>query len=372
MKRRFLILVLLFLFRCILGYLEVNKFKTNDELSITGNINNIYQTDTICIIEVGKFILQTKNICAVRRGDRIKASGKVDKRVIDGIWGRISLPDATIYKLDVLANSNNGCGTFCDLINNFRENLLNVLRRNMPEPESGLVAGIVLGYKNDIGRNFYQEMVNSGTVHIAVASGYNVMMVGGMALALLFWIFKRRTATIAAIWVMILYTVLAGGEPPVIRAVWMAGLIYIARAVGRAGSSEWILSLAIWAMLIYDPYIVTSVSFQLSVAASVGMIVVEPWVKKKVEAKAGEVAVNFLAGMGFITSISTLVATAPIIGWHFGRVTWIGIVSNILILPLVPLLMTLAGVMLVLGRVMAVPVYALAHFMVLVIHFFGG
>jgi predicted membrane metal-binding protein len=58
-----------------------------------------------------------------------------------------------------------------------------------------LVAGILLGYKKDIGHIFYEQMINSGTVHIAVASGYNIMLVGGTILSVCFWIMNRKKAT---------------------------------------------------------------------------------------------------------------------------------------------------------------------------------
>ena len=305
-------------------------------------------------------------------GNMIRVVGTIDENVITRLMGKISLVDGKIYRLDKFGETTTKCGIVCDRLNKFREILLNRIRINVPEPESGLVAGIVLGYKNDIGREFNQEMINSGTIHIAVASGYNVMLVGGMTLSLLFWFLKRKGATVVAILVMVFYTIIAGGEPPVIRAVIMAGLIYVANAIGRGSSSLWVLCLATWTMMIWNPYIITSVSFQLSVAASVGMIVVDPWLSSCLKRVVGEKMLEFLTGLGIVTSLATMVMTAPIIGWHFGRMSWIGILSNILILPVVPLLMSLAGLMLIFGSWITVPVYALAHFMVVVIGFLGG
>ena len=45
-------------------------------------------------------------------------------------------------------------------------------------------------------------MVKSGTIHIAVASGYNLLLVGGTVLSLLFWILSRKRATVVALVVM--------------------------------------------------------------------------------------------------------------------------------------------------------------------------
>lgn len=372
MKIRLLILLFLIVVRFVLGYIESGEYQLGDQISITGNTNKTYQNSTNCIVVLGKYLLQTEGICAIRSGVKIRAIGTVKGGLITKILGKISLVDGQIYNLDKSNNKSEECRFVCKVVYNFREVLLRRLQKNVPEPETGLVAGIVLGDKKDIGREFYQEMINSGTVHIAVASGYNVMLVGGTVLSLCFWIWKRKTAAIVAILVMMFFAELAGGGSPVIRAVLMAGLVYVAQAIGRTTSSLWMLCLVGWAMIIWDPYLIVDVSFQLSMAASLGMIMIEPWMTKRVELFIGEKITEVLAETGLLTSLSTMMTTAPIIWWHFGRLTWIGIVSNLLILPLVPILMIFASGIFVFGSWFSVPVYALAHFMVGVIRFLGS
>ncbi len=371
MSKRYGILFLIFLFRCILGWGEIREYRRGDQLSVTGNIIKRNQNDTKCIFLIGRFLIEKEGICAGAIGTKIRVTGIIQKGVIDSFLGRLSLISAKIDQTEKdsrnqeFENSRSGWMVY------FRENLISVYKTFLPEPEAGLVAGIILGYKKDIGREFYQEMVKSGSVHIAVASGYNVLLVGGVILSLSFWLFKRREATLVALGVMVFYAVLAGGDPPVIRAVWMAGFIYFAQLIGRASLSAWILALTATVMFIFEPTLLTDPSFQLSIAASLGLIVLEPWLTKKLKGWTDERLIEAIANLGIMTTVATMMTTAPVLWFQFGRMSLIGLVSNILILPVVPPIMMLGSGMLLLPGLFSGPVYALAHFLVMVIKFFG-
>ncbi|KKU32603.1 MAG: ComEC/Rec2-related protein [Candidatus Collierbacteria bacterium GW2011_GWA2_46_26] len=372
MKTRILILVLLFGFRCILGWLSLSTFVVGEKIRVVGYPNKTYQDTTKCIITIGRFSFLTEDICAKFDDNKLAAVGNVDKKVIDGIGGKLWLTNAKIEtneKNQNLNKSNTQNGVF---LSNFRESLVDVYRKYVPEPEAGLVAGIVLGYKNDIGQELYQQMINSGSIHIAVASGYNILLVGGLILSVCFYFVRRREAIWIALVSMALYAGLAGGEPPVIRALWMATLMYVGQILGRANQGWWSLTLSAWAMLMFEPTLLSSVSFQLSVGASFGLIVVEPYLVKQFSMISGRGPVELMKNTGVTTTLSTMFITVPIIWWHFGRMSLFGIFSNILILPFVPPLMFFGALMLALPSLFSIPVYALAHWIVLVIRFFGS
>jgi ComEC/Rec2-related protein len=371
MRKRYSVLFLLILFRFILGWIEIQHYHPGKKLSVSGNIIERYQSDTKCILLVGRFLIEKEGICAEAVGAEIRAVGIIDRKVIDSFLGRLWLVSAEIDVTEKNPQTPIFKGYVAATIDNFREKMVGTYKRFLPDPESGLLAGIVLGYKKDIGREFYEEMINSGSVHIAVASGYNVLLVGGTALSLCFWLFKRSRATVIAIFVMVFYAVLAGADPPVIRAVWMAGLMYLAQVMGRSNISAWILALTATVMVLIEPPLIIDPSFQLSVAASLGLIVFEPWLTRRLKLFAQQGIVEVLGRLGIMTTIATMVMTAPVIWFHFGRMSLIGIVSNILILPFVPPIMILGSAMLVFPELFSLPVYVLAHFLVGVIQFFG-
>lgn len=371
MAKRYLFLLIIFLFRCVLGLYEVRYYTNGCELKVKGEIVKVFQKDTKCIVSIGRFLVETDGICASSKGILITAVGTIDRRLIDNFLGRLTLVSGKIDNTGENAKTQKSENQKRGWVDNFREELVLVYKRFVPEPEAGLIAGIVLGYKKDIGREFYQEMIKSGSVHIAVASGYNVLLVGGVVLSLCFWFLKRKTATLVAIGVMVFYSVLAGGEPPVIRAVWMASFIYMAQVIGRASVSSWILCLTALIMFVIEPPLFIDPSFQLSVAASLGMIVLEPRITSKLKLLIEEKWVDRIVGLGITTTISTMITTAPVLWFQFGRMSLIGILSNILILPLVPPLMLLGSIMLVFPYFLSGPVYALAHLLVVIIKMFG-
>lgn len=358
------------LIRFSLGYIESFKYGQNLRIRVTGNIDNIYQTGTKCVMTVGRFWLDYRKECPFSRKTKVVIVGSVKSGVIDRFLGRLWLANAELEVLPSDIMTINSTEFFPVLINGVRENLLKAYRRSLPVPESGLVAGIVLGYKKDIGQEMYDLMVKSGTIHIAVASGYNIMLVGGTVLSFCFWFWRRKWASMVAIVAMLFYAVEAGGEPPVLRAVIMAGAVFGAALVGRKVIGWWILLVTGWVMILIEPLLLVNVSFQLSMAASVGLMVIEPAITKLLN-KNHERLVEVLSGSGILTSVSTMVMTAPIIWWQFGRMSLIGVVSNILILPLVPLLMIFGAAMQVIPWVFSYPTYVIAHWMVEVIHFFG-
>jgi len=371
MKWRWFLIVSFLFFRFILGWIETVKYINQSWIIVTGNIDNIYQNNSECIIVVGRFWVNSRNNCLFSRTDKVKIVGNVYGGVIDRFFGRLWLDSAEIIVLKGNENDNISMSMFMRIFGGFRENIVNVYRRSLPEPESGLVAGIILGYKNDIGQKFYEEMIKSGTIHIAVASGYNIMLVGGTILSVCFWFLKRKWASLFAVVAMLFYAFEAGGEPPVVRAVIMASVVFLAAILGRKTLSWWVLLVTGWVMVLFEPYLLVNVSFQLSMAASVGLMVVEPMINKWLNERHEKTG-NILEGSGVLASLSTMVVTAPIIWWHFGRMSLIGIVSNILILPFVPILMIFGSLMQVLPGLFYWPTYVLSHWIVGVIRFFGN
>src|SRR3989344_1487253 len=263
-----------------------------------------------------------------------------------------------------------------DVVAPLRSKLVAIAEANLPEPESALVLGIVLGYKSSLGERFYQALVESGTLHMVVASGYNVMIVAGLALSAFLIVFKRWPATLFSIAFLFFYVLLTEGEISIIRATLMGMVVFVGQALGRGSRGWWSLLLVVTVMVLLDPLVFTSISFQLSVTATFGVVVLAPHISKRVMENSA-VAVGGIEKLDLSTSLAALLATWPVIWFHFGGGSLISLVSNSLILPLVPLVMALGGVMLIaglifapLGLVMSWPTYALAHLVVILVRLF--
>lgn len=277
------------------------------------------------------------------------------------------------------ANSEAGPGLVVpEQIVRWRAHLAKIATRNLPEPESALVLGVVLGYKSALTDDFYKALVDSGTLHMVVASGYNVMVVAGIALSGFLFFLRRRRATLLAIVVLLFYVLLTGGEVSIIRATVMGSIVLFAKTIGRGSKGWWSLMFALWAMIMIEPSVVESISFQLSAAATFGVIILAPHIDRRVT-ESNSASSGLISKVDLPTTVGALLATWPVIWFHFGRGSLISLVSNSLILPLVPILMAFGAALLAAGLIFAPlavmlswPTYAVAHLVVILVNWFGG
>ena len=252
------------------------------------------------------------------------------------------------------------------VLTEIREKLRERVLEAMPKDEAGVVLGIVLGIKSDLPSWMYNKLVRSGTIHIMVASGFNVMVVGMTSLGLITFLIKRRLAVFVSVAVMVFYAGLADWQPPVVRALIMGSILMVGGAWGRKGNVLYTLLVTTVVMFFLDPTILTSLSFQLSVAACIGIF----WLAPIVTDRLAWSSIIFQKSE-LLSTWSAQVATAPLIMIYFGRMSWIALLSNILILPMVPYLMYLGVATMVLPMVFAWPTQILAKLIIELVAVFG-
>jgi len=361
-----MVLLVLLGFRLMGNWVSVNEHREGDVLKVAGNAIIMDQKQSKCVYKIDKFWWEEDKKCRFSQMGRVVFVGKVDGGLIDKFFGRLWLVDGEILFVDELEQNECKVDT---VLAGLREKIGSILNENLPKKEAALVAGIVLGYKESLNGAFYDALVSSGTIHIVVASGYNVMIVAGVAMCWLFWVCKRKYATVVGIILICLYALIASLSAPVVRAAIMASLLLWGQALGRRQTGWWSLLLAVWGMVMIDPLQLGSVSFQLSVAATAGLFFVSPMLDRRSKLIA-------VSGLG--QTMGALITTLPIIWWHFGRFSLVSLWSNLLVLPLVPVVMGLGGMMIVggvvwgpLAGVLSFPVYAITHLIVVLVQFFG-
>ncbi|MBX7119240.1 MAG: DNA internalization-related competence protein ComEC/Rec2, partial [Gemmatimonadaceae bacterium] len=176
---------------------------------------------------------------------------------------------------------------------------------------------------------------DAGLVHLLSISGLHVAIVGG-ALVLLFSALRlgRRTAGAAAVAVSVLYVVAIGAPPPAVRSVTLFAATRLARALERP-VSPW-GTFALGALLpLWDLSTVADLGWQLSVSGYAAILVSGRLGRRLPVAWRGWRAA--LAREAIAGVLATLV-TAPLVAWHFGRLSLIAPVSNLAAGPLVSLL----------------------------------
>src|SRR4030095_13477113 len=98
-----------------------------------------------------------------------------------------------------------------------------------PDPESSLLAGILLGVDTGLTRELQQAFKNTGTAHIIAISGFNISIIPGTFFALFSRVLCPRRGAALAILGIIFYTFIVGADAAVVRAAFMGSLALFAK-----------------------------------------------------------------------------------------------------------------------------------------------
>src|SRR5258708_1330083 len=125
---------------------------------------------------------------AIEYGDKISISGKVKYTVLKN-----NKTVLTVYSLKTSLNENNS-NFFLRYIAQLRKNIGRLYSSILDPKSSSLLLGIVFGIKQNVSKDFSQNLRNTGVVHVIAASGMNVTMVAAFLMTLTKRFFKRQAA----------------------------------------------------------------------------------------------------------------------------------------------------------------------------------
>ena len=233
--------------------------------------------------------------------------------------------------------------------------------RAIPEPESGLAAGILIGLRERVGRAVADDFTTTGLTHVVAISGWNIALVAGIATGLLRATGLRRRAAASSSWSpSAAYTIVAGAEASVVRAAVMGGVVLLAREGGRPAGAAAALGVACVGLLLADPGMVDDIGLQVSLAATAGLLALGGATESAVRRLAPRRAPRWLPETLGV-SLAAQLATLPLILLHFGRLSLISPLANLLMAPFVPLAMLGAVLGAAAGPFIGAPVVALAR-----------
>lgn len=211
------------------------------------------------------------------------------------------------------------------------------LQKKLPEPQASLLIGILLGEDRVFEDSFEKSLRVSGTTHIIAASGYNItLIVLAINRVLIFFDKKLRMAlTILLIWA---FCLLSGFSASIVRAGIMSTISIIGLLFGYKGEIHSILPMTAFIYALFDPRIVFDVGFQLSLAATLGLVYIVPVLKKftdylvQLPGLIGKVWTGIFTD-DVLATISCTISTMPISILSFGQFSVVSIICNMLVLP---------------------------------------
>jgi len=311
----------------------------------------------------GRVLLQVQPGRKWHFGDRLQVTGQLQTPFEDAAFSyqdylarKGILSTMFFSRVDWSENAQNP--SLRILIYNLRNTGYEVLQKLFPSPESDLLAGILLGIDQGLSPELQAAFQRTGTSHIIAISGFNFAILAGLFSAIFTRFLGHKWGAILSIGAITGYTVLVGASPAVVRAAIMGGLGVLGGMFGRRQNGLNSLGMACLVMVMLNPNLPWDLGFQLSVAATLGLVLFgQPLEKKFLQTAerwlSKEQSQSLLGPVSeiFLFSIAAQVMTIPIIAYHFSGISWLALLANPLILPPQSLVMVLGGMALLAGLI---------------------
>jgi len=203
-----------------------------------------------------------------------------------------------------------------------------------PIREQALVIALVLGVVDGLDTDLLSAYAASGAMHVLAVSGLHVSIIYGILLLL----FKPLGKSASAQWLVAIlslvllwgYAFITGLSPSVLRAVTMFSFVAIAKPVGRSTNFYNTLAASVFCLLLYDPYLIMSVGFQLSYLAVLGIVYLQRPIYNLWEPKSW--FMDWAWELSCV-SIAAQIATSALGFFYFHQFPVYFLVANLFIIP---------------------------------------
>jgi competence protein ComEC len=238
------------------------------------------------------------------------------------------------------------------LIGTWRDNVRTLIDSSDLK-NSELIKALIIGQRSGIPEDTKEVFRRTGAAHILAISGLHVGLVAYFAYTIILWLLKRseglmlavnikKLAVVLAMVPVLLYGAIAGFSLPTQRAVIMVGAFVFTLLIDREKDLFNTLALAALVILLVSPGSMWDISFQLSFAAVIGIVYLVPGIKaffEKEEEETGPIPwrrrLSERVKIFFLVTLTAIISTAPILAFHFHRVSLVGLITNLFVVPLV-------------------------------------
>lgn len=208
------------------------------------------------------------------------------------------------------------------------------IKENYNDKTAGLLKGLLLADRSEIGYDIKEGFINSGVIHVLAVSGLHVGFIVLILLFLLgrFNIYLRITFTILG---LIAFMVITGMPPSVTRATIMAVLLLISYLRSNKQNNFNTLALAAFIILIFEPTQIFNPGFQLSFSAVISIFIFFPRVRDFINVHFNVHSYVKNVFLFVAVSLAAQLGTLPFTVYYFGKLSLISLFANIVIIPLI-------------------------------------
>lgn len=295
----------------------------------------------------GLVLVESDHGVEIEYGDRIRATGRL---AVPAAWDTFSYADYlarhgvfSIMQGAGLETLDRGQGSaLIAALLKLKETVRRSIASALPEPQAGLLIGILLGDESGISPSLEDAFSRVGAAHIIAISGFNMVIISGIVLRVFSDLFRgnRAIVTLNALSVIAAYSLLVGASPGVLRAALMSGLLVIGSQLKRKTFVPTSLAIATLLLSIVDPNVLQDIGYQFSFLAVLGLsLFAEPLsarfrrqLEKRLPLRLATVLHRFL-NEPLSVSIAAQITTLPLVILYFGRLSLVALPVNLLIVP---------------------------------------
>lgn len=236
------------------------------------------------------------------------------------IIGTVELEKAKILK------SSNG-----SFIHNIQKYIRDTINGTLTDEEGNLLLAILLGDKDKLSEDIQESFKTSNLSHMLAVSGAHVSyIILGLTYVLQNSIIGKKNGKIVCIIFLLVFMAITNFTPSVTRACIMAVLTLFSGIIYRKSDVYTNISVAALITLIFNPYNLLDLGFQLSYGGTIGIII---FIKRIQEKKSNSKVINYIKQMALV-SIYANIIIIPIMMYHFNTVSFTFIISNIMASPI--------------------------------------
>lgn len=206
--------------------------------------------------------------------------------------------------------------------------------------ERAVISALLIGEKDQLDRDIIGAYAAAGAMHVLAVSGLHVGIVYLVLLRIFSFLKRKRSGKWLLLALMLTflwsYAMITGFSPSVLRAVTMFSLVILAETASRKSNIYNTIAVSALVLLIYEPNLIFSVGFQLSYAAVLGIIYLQPkiynlWIPDH----------KWIDWFWSITavSIAAQLATFPLGLYYFYQFPSYFIFSNLIVIPAVAIIL---------------------------------
>ena len=247
-----------------------------------------------------------------------------------------------------------------------RNKIHRVINESLPEEQASLLNAMLTGCDENVEDDIKESFSDSGLIHIMAVSGMNICyIILPFTLLLKKLNVKKKIANPIIMLILLLYTMITGPQPSVLRAVIMAATALIAQMIWREADTLTNISLAFMLLLLWRPHMLFNIGFELSFGATYSIVLFNKNIKTFLESKR---IPPYISGI-LSTTISAQAGILPLTVAYFNQISVISVLANLLVSPVIGIIIIAGMAMAALGQIAIVFARLIGHINLILISY---